>query len=57
MQDIVCVSCGREANGYKCVKCGVEQDHFSEDHYCGEEHLMAKCVECGEVEVDCNCGF
>ncbi len=44
-----------KCEGYKCDQCGAEADEHDENHECGGEHCLPKCVGCGEAEAKCRC--
>jgi hypothetical protein len=50
-----CIKCGGPTEGFKCDICGAEAEVHVEDHKCGGEHCMPKCIGCGEAQVKCTC--
>ncbi|MBI2583325.1 MAG: hypothetical protein HYW25_01535 [Candidatus Aenigmarchaeota archaeon] len=52
---MACKTCGGETKDWKCDICGSESKVHVEDHGCGGEHCMPKCMSCGEAEVLCEC--
>ncbi len=51
----MCTRCGQGTTGYKCDMCGAESDMHDEQHACGGEHCVKKCVPCNEAESKCSC--
>ncbi|MDP2669034.1 MAG: hypothetical protein Q8P07_04340 [bacterium] len=53
-----CRICGKEADGWKCPKCGKEAAEFDPFHWkeCDfRAKMQTKCKDCQQAENNCTC--